>query len=97
MTNPAESRYSPIEGKCLAIAVALLKAKPYVLGCNDPLLATDNKPLVSVFAKSLEDIENTRLLLIAEKNPYVFHVCTRVGPSWFFCSFQLRVTRVNTS
>ena len=62
MTNLAESRYSLEEGECLAIADALYKAKHYNLGCNDLLLATDHKPLVGVFAKSLEDIENLRLL-----------------------------------
>ena len=67
MTNPAESRYSPIEGEFLAIADALHIAKHYVLGCNDLLLATDCKLLVGVLAKSLEDIENPRLLSIAEK------------------------------
>ena len=56
----------PIEGECLAIADALHKAKHYVLGCN-LLLATDHKPLVGVFAKNLEDIENPRLLSIADK------------------------------
>ena len=64
MTNPAEFRYSPIEGECLAIADALYKAKHYVLGFNDLLLVTDHKPLVGVFAKSFEDLENPRLLLI---------------------------------
>ena len=38
VTNPAESRYSPIEGEYLAIADALHKAKHYVLGCNNLLL-----------------------------------------------------------
>ena len=42
MTNPAESRYSPIDGECLAIVDALHKAKYYVLGCKDLLLATDH-------------------------------------------------------
>ena len=67
VTNPAESRYSALEGECLAIADALQKAKLYVLGCNNLLLATDHKPLVEVFAKNLEDIEKPRLLTISEK------------------------------
>ena len=38
-----------------------------MLGCSNLLLATNHKPLVGVFAKNLEDIENPRLLSIAEK------------------------------
>ena len=38
-----------------------------MLGCDNLLLATDHKPLVGVFNKNLEDIENPRLLSIAEK------------------------------
>ena len=58
---------SYIRGKCLAIADALHKEKNYVLGCNDLLLVTDILPLVGVFAKTLEDIENPRHLSITEK------------------------------
>ena len=86
VTNPAESRYSPIEGDCLAIADAPHIAKHYVLGCNDLLLATGYKPLVGVFAKSLEDIENPRLLSIAEKTMWfkfkTIHVPSGRSYSW---------------
>ena len=44
VTNPAESRYSPIEGECQAIADALHKVKHFVLGYENLLLATDHKP-----------------------------------------------------
>ena len=70
VTNPAESRYSPIEGECLAFADTLHKAKHYLLNCDNLLLSTDHKPLVGVFAKNLEDIENPRLLSIAEKTKW---------------------------
>ena len=33
-TSPAESRYAPIEGECLAVVWALKKAKYFVLGCR---------------------------------------------------------------
>ena len=49
------------EGECLAIADALHKAKHYVLVCKDLKLATNHMPLVGVFQKSLEDIENLKL------------------------------------
>ena len=51
----------------MAIADALHKAKHYVLGCKDLLLAIDHKPLVGVFGMNLEDIENPRLLSLAER------------------------------
>ena len=35
-----------------AIADVLHKAKHYVLGCNNLLLATDHKLLVGIFAKT---------------------------------------------
>ena len=38
--------------ECLAIADVLHKAKHYVLGCNNLLLATDHKLLVGIFAKT---------------------------------------------
>ena len=66
-TSPAESRYSPVEGECLAVADALHKAKYFVLGCPDLIIATDHKPLLGVFRKPLADIQNPRLLSIAEK------------------------------
>jgi hypothetical protein len=62
-TTPAESRYS----ECLAVADALHKAKYFVLGCPDLLIATDHKPLLGMFRKPLADIQNPRLLSLAEK------------------------------
>ena len=40
--NPksAESRYSPVEGECLAVADALHRSKHFVLGCSNLLIAT---------------------------------------------------------
>ena len=48
-THPAESRYAPIEGEALAVAVALTKARHFVLGCSDLTIATDHKPLLKIF------------------------------------------------
>ena len=67
-TKPSESRYSPTEGECLAVADALHKARHFVLGCNNLLVATDHQPLLGLLNdKSLADIENPRLLSLKEK------------------------------
>ena len=67
-TTPAESRYAPIEGEALAVVDALRKARHFVLGCTDLIIAVDHKPLLKVLSdRSLEDINNPRLLNLKEK------------------------------
>ena len=67
-THAAESRYAPIEGEALAVADALDKARHFVLGCSDLVIAVDHKPLCKLFGdRSLEDISNTRLRNLKEK------------------------------
>ena len=67
-THPAESRYAPVEGEALAVADALDKARHFVLGCSDLIIAVDHKPLLKLFGdRSLEDIPNTRLRNLKEK------------------------------
>ena len=67
-TSPAESRYAPIEGECLAVVWALKKAKYFVLGCDNLIIAVDHKPLLGILGdKSLDDIENPRLENLKEK------------------------------
>ena len=67
-TSSAESRYSPIEGEALAVVDALKKARHFVLGCSNLLIAVDHKPLLKIFGdRSLEDITNPRLLNLKEK------------------------------
>ena len=67
-THAAESRYAPIEGEALAVADALDKARFFVLGCEDLIVAVDHKPLLKVFGdRCLEDISNTRLCNLKEK------------------------------
>ena len=67
-TTSAESRYAPIEGEALAVVEALKKAKHFVLGCCDLIVAVDHKPLLKVFGdRSLEDIQNPRLFNLKEK------------------------------
>ena len=67
-THTAESRYAPLEGEALAVADALDKARYFVLGCEDLIVAVDHKPLLKIFGdRSLEDIPNPRLRNLKEK------------------------------
>ena len=67
-THPAESRYAPIEGEALAVADALDKARHFVLGCNNLVIAVDHKPLLKIFGdRSLDHISNPRLRNLKEK------------------------------
>ena len=67
-THDAESRYAPVEGEALAVADALDKARFFVSGCHDLIIATDHKPLLKLFGdRSLEAIPNPRLRNLKEK------------------------------
>ena len=88
-TKPAESRYSPIEGECLAVSDALFKARHFVLGCPSLIVAVDHKPLLGILNdKSLAEIDNPRLLMLKEKTLWfhftVIHVPgkTHLGPDY---------------
>lgn len=75
-THSAESRYAPVEGEALAVVNALGKAKHFVLGCTNLIIAVDHKPLLKNFGnRSLEDIPNSRLRNLKEKTlSYRFHM-----------------------
>jgi hypothetical protein len=67
-THAAESRYAPVEGEALAVADALDKARHFVLGCSDLIIAVDHRPLLKIFGdRCLEDIPNPRLRNLKEK------------------------------
>ena len=67
-TKPAESRYKAIEGEALAVADSLHKARYFVLGCYNLVIATDHQPLLSIFGdRNLDDIANPRILNLKEK------------------------------
>ena len=67
-THAAESRYAPIEGEALAVADALDKARHFVLGCTNLIIAVDHRPLLKIFGdRSLDHISNTRLRNLKEK------------------------------
>ncbi len=67
-THAAETRYAPIEGEALAVTDALDRARYFVLGCNDLIIAVDHKPLLKVLGdRSLNEIPNSRLRNLKEK------------------------------
>ena len=67
-TSPAESNYAPIEGECLGVANALKKIRYYTQGCEKLIVGVDHKPLLGVLNdKSLESIDNPRLMKLKEK------------------------------
>ena len=67
-TIPAESRYSPVEGEALAVAVGLESSRYYTLGCRQLYVATDHKPLLTILNdRALDTIANPRLLRIKER------------------------------
>ena len=47
--HPAEPRCPPIKGEALAVADALDKARHFVLGCDNLVIAVDHKPLIKPF------------------------------------------------
>ena len=66
--NPAERKYSAVEGECLAVVRALYMARHFVLGCKNLIISTDHKPLLKILGdQSLEEIHNPKLLNLKEK------------------------------
>ena len=64
-THTAESRYTTVEGEALT---ALNKARYFVLGCRDLIVAVDHKPLLKLLDdRALDDIPNPRLRNLKEK------------------------------
>ncbi len=57
-THPAESRYTPVEGEALAVADALDKARHFVLGCSNLIIAVDHKPLLKLFGDRTSPIHD---------------------------------------
>ena len=68
-THPAESRYAQIVGEALAVADALDKARHFVLGFDNLVVAVDHKPLLKIFGdRSLDQVSNPQLRNLKEKN-----------------------------
>ena len=64
----AESRYHPVEGELLGVTWTLQKTQYYTLGTEKILILVDHKPLLGLLSsKNLDDIDNPRLLHLAER------------------------------
>ena len=63
-----EQRYVAIEGEALAIAWALEQTRYFTLGCENLIVATDHKPLVTLFGdKDLNRIPNPRIFRLKQR------------------------------
>ena len=63
----AEKNYATIELECLAIVHAIRKCKHQLYGIDSFQVITDHKPLVGIFQKRLDEVENNRLQRFREK------------------------------
>lgn len=78
---PAETRYATIELELLAIAYAVMKCRHYCHGTTVDVL-TDHRPLVGIFSKELDSIENSRIMRLREKLlPFHLNVTWVAGKS----------------
>ena len=78
-----QTLFSPTEGECLAASFGLTRCRMFTLGCPDLTLAVDHRPLTGILNdRSLESIENPRLLKLKEKTlPFDFKILYVPGSS----------------
>ena len=79
--KPEESRYAPIEGELLAVAIALHKCRYFVAGAENLTIVTDHNPLITYLEKENpgED-ENRRLMNLRRKTEnYDFKIVYQKG------------------
>ncbi|UYV81614.1 hypothetical protein LAZ67_20001709 [Cordylochernes scorpioides] len=78
--TPAESRYSATEIELLAVVWAAKKCKLFLMGSHFELIV-DHRPLIPILnSKTLDEIENPRLLRLKEKlTPYLITAVWRPG------------------
>ena len=77
---PAKSCYAPIELEALAIVWSVQQCKHQLYGMPKPFrILTDHKPLLGIFKKSWEDINNQRLQRFLEKL-CDYHFCIEWTP-----------------
>ena len=65
--SSAEKNYATIELEALAIAWAMGKAHFHLRACPQFKVLTDHRPLVGIFRKDIDDVENSRLQRIRMK------------------------------
>lgn len=67
-THGAESRYAHVEGEALTVVDALDKARYFVMGCEELIIAVDHKPLLKIFCdRSVDQSSNARLRNLKER------------------------------
>ena len=75
ISNRCRIQIPTIELECLGISYALRKTDYYLRGQNNVTVLTDHKPLVGIFNKPLQEVENPWLLRLREKlSAYIFQV-----------------------
>ena len=89
-TTDAESRYSPTEGEALAVTWSLKHARMFVLGCNQLMVVTDDKPLLGIFKdRELDKLTSQRLCKLKEKTfLYTFTIQSRKVAQGSRCSVK---------
>ena len=71
--------FSPNEGECLATVFGLTRCRMFTLGCPNLTLVVDHRLLLRVLNnRSLDSIENPRLLKLKENPSFQFQDCSRV-------------------
>ena len=66
--SDAETRYATIELEARAIHWAIAKCKHYLIGMSNPFsVVTDHRPLVGIFQKDLDDVDNVRIQRMRER------------------------------
>ena len=80
--TPTESRYSITELELLGIVWAVKRSDYFLRGIKHFTIVTDHRPLVGLFRKQLNEIDNPRLLRLREKLlGFVFSVVWTPGRS----------------
>ena len=75
--------FSPTEGECLAAVYGLTRCRMFTLWCPNLTLVVDHRPLLGALNdRSLDSIENPRLLKLKEKTlPFKFNIMHVPGSS----------------
>ena len=74
--NNAESNYSPTEGEAMALSWGLKDSRIFTPGCPNLFVATDRKPLLSIFNdRDLRSILNPQVQNLTEGTlPWCFSI-----------------------
>ena len=89
--DETQMRYSIVELEFLSILYAVLKCKFYLLGNRHFFIYSDHKPLISLMAKNLNLIENSKLRRIREKlSEYNFTLLFQTGLTNYVADYLSR-------